>query len=110
MGARGWTLLISQAKALDSQAHTLLAQAKTANASQSERLTQLAIQCFQESRGVLKHKSVDSLKIYALYKAHLSETPNYKSYLNFCSRNGFEFLKREDYDKFWDKMYEESTT
>ena len=74
------------------------AQACKAGKARSE-LTELALKCLAEARGLADEMRRNSVLLFINCAAFLGKDwKKYPVYLDFCARNGLEILSKKDFD------------
>jgi len=97
-------MLPRQAKLLQKQGENLLTQAESVNANEAIKLTELALKCFNESRGILHTLGANSVLLFAEFQIQLGVKFEYPYYLEFCTRNNLRSLSQQDYDVYMEEI------
>jgi len=100
-------MLPKQATLLQSQGELLLSQSADASANEAIKLTELAMKCFSESREIVSTLGQNSVSLWVEFAVNVEiNMKNYPIYCEFCSRNGFVTLNKEDYERFLEGLLE----
>jgi len=88
-----------QAKVLHETGIELIARArKLSKVSEVEKAIKMGMNCLEESRKIVSELEFNSAFLFLDFIAAAEKRPTYELYLEFCARNDFEHVEREDFE------------